>query len=474
MRSEGRYLSIGNNSGAAAQVACDFAIPFFCWHLRLPGRAPGEIPCISCNAWGGMCVSCLPQLSVDGQTVTTGRGYPDVRSVRIEREDILYGYAAQPSTPLRVLLISAPLTGSIIHSEPESKVDTSGRALLLLAQTLVTGQVLARCMSKAGELKHSYVMVKTYEHLLSQKLDAIVADCAAMVPAASSSGRLTPEIQQACLRCFVESVVHEHVMQSLARLWADDVARFAACCDAIKATDTSLPPPPPASAVSQQLSSLNAACCYTQKAEILQGLLDAILFSATGVRGAGDCGVLSTDDLLPYIIAFACAHARDGCLLLHVVFCDSLQHTLLTHGEWGFTLSLFKSAVVYVAAQEKGSASSGSAASAAGFLKGAARKNSVTSLAAALGSGGGSSASIVLQQPQSVPPYRRPPPTQASRTLHVAPSNMGSSSFTRPPAVIVPDVQRGGVGGGGGGSDGRGGSDRHMLGSFLSSLIDDD
>jgi len=98
-----------------------------------------------------MCVSCLPQLSVDGQTVTTGRGYPDVRSVRIEREDILYGYAAQPSTPLRVLLISAPLTGSIIHSEPESKVDTSGRALLLLAHTQWCGEEgLWRCLQRCA------------------------------------------------------------------------------------------------------------------------------------------------------------------------------------------------------------------------------------------------------------------------------------------------------------------------------------
>jgi hypothetical protein len=408
--------------------------------------------------------------------VTTGRGYPDVRSVRIEREDILYGYAAQPSIPLRVLLISAPLIGTILENASESKVDTSGQALILLAQTLVTGPVLARCMSKVGELKHSYVMVKTYEHLLCQKLDAIVADCSAMlqVPISSSnSGRITPEIQQASLRCFVESMVHEHVMQSLARLWADDVARFAACCDAIRAKDASLPPPPPATAVMQQLSSLNTAFCYTQKAEIFQGLLDVILLSARGCGGAEDSGVMSTDDLLPHIIAFVCAHARDGSLLIHVVFCDCLQHNLLTHGEWGFAISLFKSAVVYVASHVSGSSGSGgTAGSVIGFSKGTAvRKNSVTSLAAAMGSCGGSSTGggCVLQEPESVPPYRRPSPAQ-SRTFSIASPGIGSSSCTRPPAVILAHAQREG----GAGSDGRIGTDRHMLGSFLSSLIDDD
>ncbi len=422
----------------------------------------------------------MPQLSVDGQTITTGRGYPDVRSVRIEREDILYGYAAQPSTPMRVLLISAPLTGTIIENVPESKADTSGRALMLLAQTLVSGQARARCMSKVGELKHSYVMVKSYEHLLCQKVDAIVADCATMLLPPTGSGsngvKITPEIQQASLRCFVESVLHEHVMQSLARLWADDVARFAACCDAIKANDTALPPPPPAPAVLQKLSDLNMACCYMQKAEIFQVLLDAILLSARSCRGDGDGGVMSTDDLLPYIIAFVCAHARDGSLLLHVVFCDCLQHTLLSHGEWGFTLSLFKSAVVYVSSHVAGS-SGGSAGSAPGFSKGTvARKNSVTSLAAAVGSGGACStgSGCIVQEPQSVPPFRRPPPTQSARALPEMSSKFeGSSSFTRPPAVIVPDAQREGALAGGC-LDGCTGKERQMLGSFLSSLIDDD
>jgi hypothetical protein len=449
---------------------------------------------------------CLLQLSVDGHTITTGRGYPDIRSVRIEREDILYGYAAQPSTPLRVLLISAPLTGSIIETAPKDKVDTSGQALLLLADKLVVGQTRARCMSKTGELKQSYVMVKTFEHLLCQKLDAIVAECVAMLQAGSVSdgSNVTLEMQQACLRCFLESVVHEHIMQSLSRLWADEVARFSARCDAIKATDVSLPPPPPAATVLHHLSSLRTACCFTQKAELFQKLLDAILLCAGAAEG-GASGVISTDDLLPFIIAFVCAHARDGTLLLHVVFCDCLQHTYMAHGEWGFTLSLFKSAVVYVAAYDSGSSSSNgtSAGSAVMFSKGApARKNSVTSLAAALGNGSGSVHSSSssggggggnVQEPQSVPPYRRSSltsfapsfPVASCKTVSSSSSNSGSnssssssssSSLSRPPAVIVPDshVKMFGQDDCNAGVSGGAAADRLKLGSFLSSLLDDD
>ena len=297
-------------------------------------------------------------------------------------------------------------------------------------------------------------------------------------------GAFPLDMQQACLRCFVESLVHEHIMQSLAKLWADEVARFAACCNAIKSSDASLPPPPPASAVSQHLSGLSTARCYTQKAELVQRLLDAVLLSAGSASSGGSCGVISTDDLLPFIIAFVCAHACDGSLLLHVMFCDCMQHTLLAQGEWSFTLSLFKSAVVYVAADSMGSSSSTTGLATGGSKAVASRKHSVTSLAAALGSSSSSSSSSnSVQQPQSVPPYRRStlmPDASASSASSAASSNIGSSgssSFCRPPAVILPDAQRQGAGDGvrirG---DGRkaGGADRQMMGSFLSSLIDDD
>ncbi len=426
-------------------------------------------------------------MSVDGQTITTGRGYSDTRSVRIEREDILYGCALEASTPLRVLLLSAPLTGRILETVPRNKVDTSGQTLLLLAKTMVTSQVRSRCISKTEELKHSYVMVKTFEHLLNHKLDAIVSECATMLQSASGAvayGRVPLEMQQACLRCFVESLVHEHVMKSLAKLWADEVARFPACCEAIKVADVTLPPPPPASIVTQHVSALQSACCYTQKAELLQQLLEAILLSA-GAAGGGGGGVISTDDLLPFIIAFVCAHACDGMLLLHVVFCDCLQHTLLAQGEWSFTLSLFKSAVVYVAA----SGSSAAAGLTTGLSKGvASRKNSVTSLAAALGSG--SSSSFSVQQPQSVPPYRRSSLTRDVSNLSVTSSKIGvsgsattttttgsSSSSSRPPVVISPDAEyhvTDASGRSGAGGRAVGAADRERLGSFLSSLIDDD
>jgi hypothetical protein len=422
---------------------------------------------------------------VDGQAITTGRGYSDTRSVRIEREDIIYGFAALPSTPLRVLLLSAPLTGCILETAPKNKVDTSGQALLVAAQTLLTPQVRARCISKTEELKHSYVMVKSFEHLLSHKLDAIVTECATMLQAGGEGGgggAFPFVMQQACLRCFVESLVHEHIMQSLAKLWADEVARFAACCNAIKSSDASLPPPPPASAVSQHLSGLSTARCYTQKAELVQRLLDAILLSAGSAASGGSCGVISTDDLLPFIIAFVCAHAYDGSLLLHVMFSDCMQHTLLAQGEWSFTLSLFKSAVVYVAADSMGSSSSTTGLATGGSKAVASRKHSVTSLAAALGSSSSSSSrsSNSVQQPQSVPPYRRStlmPDASASSAASSNIGSSGSSSFCRPPAVILPDAQRQGAGDGVRiGGDGRkaGGADRQMMGSFLSSLIDDD
>lgn len=415
---------------------------------------------------------------MDGQAITTGRGYSDTRSVRIEREDILYGFAALPSTPLRVLLLSAPLTGCILETAPKNKMDTSGQALLVAAQTLLTPQVRARCISKTEELKHSYVMVKSFEHLLSHKLDAIVTECAMMLQTGRNgdgNGAFPIDMQQACLRCFVESLVHEHIMKSLAKLWADEVARFAACCNAIKSSDASLPPPPPASAVSQHLSGLSTARCYTQKAELVQRLLDAILLSAGSASTGGSCGVISTDDLLPFIISFVCAHACDGLLLLHVMFCDCMQHTLLAQAEWSFTLSLFKSAVVYVAADSMG---------AAGLATGgskvvASRKHSVTSLAAALGSSSSNSSNSV-QQPQSVPPYRRSslmPDASASSAASFSIGSSGSSSFCRPPAVILPDAHRQGVRDGvriGGDGQTAGGADRQMLGSFLSSLIDDD
>jgi hypothetical protein len=421
----------------------------------------------------------LAQVSVDGQTITTGKGYSDTRSVRIEREDIIYGCAPQPSTPLRLLLLSAPLSGRALEAAPESKVDVSGQALLLLAQTLVTGQIRSRCISKTDELRHSYVMVKTFEHLLGLKLHAIVTECAVMLQGAGGGGgssKIPFEMQQASLRCFVESCVHAHVMHSLGKLWADEVARFAACCDAIKRSDLTLPLPPPASTVLHHVSGLNTACCYTQKVELLQRLLDAILLSAGAAAGGG--GVISTDDLLPFIIAFVCAHACDGSLLLHVMFCDCMQHTLLAQGEWSFTLSLFKSAVVYVTANATGSGAA--VASVARLAKGGtARKNSVTSLAAAVGgsssgsSGGGgggvssSSSSISsVQQPQSVPPYRRSSLTRDASALPVDPFKIvGSSSM--PPAVILAGAQREGAGDGAV-------PDRYGLGSFLSSLIDDD
>ncbi len=424
------------------------------------------------------------QLSVDGHTITTGRGYPEIRSVRIEREDILYGYAAAPSTPLRVLLISGPLTGSIIETVPEDKVDTSGQSLLLLADTLVIGQARARCMIKTGELKQSYVMVKSFEHLLCQKLDAIVAECAAMLQGGTIGGgsKVTLEVQQACLRCFLESLVHEHIMLSLSRLWADEVGRFTTCCDAIKATDMSLPPPPPAATVLQHLSGLRIACCFTQKAELFQKLLDTILLHAGGVEG-GASGVISTDDLLPFIIAFVCAHARDGTLLLHVVFCDCLQHSFMAHVEWGFTLSLFKSAVVYVAAYDSGLSSGSGAGSAATFSKGApTRKNSVTSLAAALGNGRCSdhSSSSIMQEPQSVLPYRRSSLTSFAPSFPVASyktmNSSSSSSLSAPPSVIVPDthVKMFGQVDSNAGVSSSAAADRLKLGSFLSSLLDDD
>jgi hypothetical protein len=419
------------------------------------------VPCFESRDW------CLLQVSVDGQTITTGKGYPDTRSVRIQREDILYGYAAEPSTPLRVLLLSAPLTGCIIEAAPKIQADNSGQALLVLAQTLVTGPARARCITKTAELKHSYVMVKSFEHLIRQKIDAIVAECATMLPTCGGCSSITPEVQHACLRCFTESLVYEHIMQSLARMWADEVGRFAANCDSISASDSSLPRPPSTSSVLQHILDLQKSCCYTQKAEIFQSILDAILRSA-----GGEGGVISTDDLLPFIISFICVHARDGSLLLHVLFCDCLQHTLLGHGEWGFTLSLFKSAVIYVASYISGSSSSVGGA-ATGFPKGStARKNSIVT--AALGS---SCCRSTLEEPLTFTSNQQLSQVQAALSSPIVASKTGSgnSSFTRPSAMIIADAPYKNSTMGCRGVDWQGEvADRHMLGSFLNSLLDDD